>query len=85
MVPAKRNAQPHAEATKANVLLERRRELCFEGFRFNDLARTGSDIPVVSEFEQTHGGPSYGSYNYAFPIPTEEMNANPEMVQNNNY
>jgi hypothetical protein len=85
MVPAKRNAQPHAAATKANVLLERRRELCFEGFRFNDLARTGSNIPVVSEFEQTHGGPSYGSYNYAFPIPTEEMNANPEMVQNNNY
>jgi len=85
MVPAERNAQLYTEATEANVLLERRKELCFEGFRFDDLARTGSDIPFVSEFEQTHNGPSYGSYNYALPIPTEEINANPNMVQNDDY
>ncbi len=84
-VPAKRGATLYTQATKANVLLERRKELCFEGFRFDDLARTGSDIPLVDVFRQTHGGPKYGNYNYAFPIPTVEMNANSNMVQNNGY
>lgn len=85
MVPAKRNAGLYNEATKANVLEERRKELCFEGFRFDDLARTGSDIPLVNEFRQTHGGPDYGSYKYALPIPTAELNANPNITQNDGY
>ncbi len=84
-VPAKRGAPVYAQASKANLLLERRKELCFEGFRFDDLARTGSDIPLVDKFKQTHGGPKYGSYNFAFPIPTAELNANPKMVQNDGY
>ena len=85
MVPAKRGANLYSEATKENVLLERRKELCFEGFRFDDLSRTGSDIPLVDPFHQTHGGPKYGSYNYAFPIPTVELVANSKMVQNEGY
>lgn len=85
MLPAKRGATLYTEATKANVLLERRKELCFEGFRFDDLARTGSDIPLVDQYRQTHGGPKYGSYNYAFPIPNVEMNSNSNMVQNDGY
>ncbi len=84
-VPAKRNANLYTEATRGNILLERRKELCFEGFRFDDLARTGSDIPLVDPLHQTHGGPAYGSYNYAFAIPAAEMNANPNMVQNKGY
>ena len=82
LIPAKRGAQLYTEATKENVLLERRKELCFEGFRFDDLARTGSDIPLVDQIRQKHGGPKYGSYNFAFPIPTKEMTANANMVQN---
>ena len=84
-IPAKRAANLYTQATKSNVLLERRKELCFEGFRFDDLARTGSDIPLVDPIRQIHGGPKYGSYNYAFPIPTVEMNANSNMVQNDGY
>jgi len=84
-VPAKRNALPYTTISKDNILKERRRELCFEGFRFDDLARTHSDIPLVSPFQQTHGGPTYGSYNYAFPIPVSELNANSNMAQNDNY
>ncbi len=83
LIPEKRGAALYSEATKENVVLERRKELCFEGFRFDDLARTGNDIPLVDQFRQTHGGPKYGSYKYAFPIPTLEMNANSNMVQNN--
>jgi hypothetical protein len=85
LLTANRGAQPWTEATKANILQERRRELCFEGFRHDDLARNGMDIPLVNEFEQTHGGPAYGSYKYAFPIPEVEMNANSNMIQNQGY
>ncbi len=84
-IPAKRGTSLYTQATKTNILLERRKEFCFEGFRFDDLARTGSDIPLVDQFRQTHGGPKYGSYKYAFPIPTVEMNANSNMVQNDGY
>lgn len=85
MITSNRNANAYTTINKTNILQERRRELCFEGFRFDDLARTGSDIPLVSVFEQTHGGPTYGSFNYAFPIPNAELNANSNMVQNIGY
>lgn len=85
LITLERGARPWPEVTKSNILQERRRELCFEGFRHDDLARNGMDIPLVSPLEQTHGGPAYGSYNYAFPIPLAEMNANPSMVQNQGY
>jgi len=85
LITAERGALPYAVASKVNILLERRRELCFEGFRHDDLARNGMDIPEVSPFEQTHGGPAYGSYNFAFPIPEVEMNANSNMTQNDGY
>ncbi len=84
-IPAKRGAELYSAATKENILKERRREFCFEGFRFDDLMRTGSDIPLVDPVKQTHGGPDYGSYNLAFPIPRVELNANSNMVQNNGY
>ncbi len=85
LLTAARGAQAWTVATKEIVLQERRRELCFEGFRHDDLARNGMDIPLVSDFEQTHGGPAYGSFNYVFPIPEVEMNANSNMAQNNGY
>jgi hypothetical protein len=84
-IPAARGANPYAAVTKTNIMKERRRELCFEGFRFDDLARTQSDIPLVSPFQQTHEGPAYGSFKYAFPIPKVELNANSNMVQNEGY
>ncbi|MDX9928288.1 MAG: RagB/SusD family nutrient uptake outer membrane protein [Bacteroidales bacterium] len=85
LVPAKRNATAYAAINEDNILLERRKELCFEGMRFHDLMRTGRDIPLVDAFKQTHGGPEYGDYKMAFPIPLGEMQANPNMVQNKSY
>ena len=85
LITSNRNALAYASVTEDNILLERRRELCFEGFRFHDLARTGRDIPNVSPLQQTHEGPAYGSYKYAFPIPLVEMNANANMEQNPGY
>lgn len=77
-----RNALPYATASQANILLERRKELSFEGFRFDDLARSNMDIPNL---DPNQAGPAYGSFNYAFPIPAVETNANSNMVQNFGY
>jgi len=84
-IPAERGASAYSAISKDNILLERRKELCFEGFRFDDLARTGQNIPVVDALKQSHGGPAYGSYKYALPIPKVELNANPNMTQNEGY
>lgn len=84
-ITSNRSATAYVSVSENNILKERRRELCFEGFRFDDLARTGRNIPLVDAIKQTHGGPVYGSYNYAFPIPTNEINANSNMLQNKGY
>lgn len=86
MIPANRGAALYPVATLENILLERRKELAFEGFRFDDLARTGMAIPKV-DLAQTFGATSvpYGSYNYAFPIPNSERGANSNVEQNAGY
>ena len=84
-IAANRGADLYTEATKDTILLERRKELAFEGFRFHDLARSQMDIPFVDVDVQTHGGPTYGSYNYALPIPNAEANANSNVPQNAGY
>lgn len=84
-IPSHRNATVYSAVNKENILKERRKELIFEGFRFDDLARTKQDLPNPNPLQATHNGPAYGSYKYAFPIPRAEMNANPNMKQNEGY
>lgn len=84
-IPANRNADAYTVATKSNILLERRKELIFEGFRFDDLSRTMQSIPNPNPLQASHGGPEYGSYKYAFPIPLVELNANSNISQNEGY
>ncbi|MBE0650821.1 MAG: RagB/SusD family nutrient uptake outer membrane protein [Bacteroidales bacterium] len=84
-VPANRGANLYTSVTEDNILQERQRELCFEGFRFDDLARTQRDIPLVEPLRQSMGTVLYGDYKYAFPIPIAEINANPNVVQNKGY
>lgn len=85
-IPSNRNASLYAEATVANVRLERRKELAMEGHRFFDLMRYESDIEKVDS-RQTFVGTEipYGSHMLAFPIPQAEINANPTVVQNRDY
>lgn len=84
-IPQNRGADLYTVANMDNILAERRKEFLFEGFRFDDLARTGRNLPVINSLQQTHGGVSAGSYKYALPIPQHEMNTNPAMVQNFGY
>lgn len=84
-IPANRNATVYTVATMDNILLERRKELAFEGFRFDDLARTGKSIPVVDAIRQKFGTANYGDFKYAFPIPQTETGANGNVKQNFGY
>lgn len=84
-IPANRGATVYEAATKANILLERRKELAFEGFRFHDIARTKMDIPNPDPVLITHGVVAYGSYNFALPLPSDEVDVNANVVQNDGY
>ena len=69
------------------VLLERRRELCFEGQRTFDIFRNGEDL-VRIECNLPQGNNctvAYSSHLITYPIPTRELNANPNMTQNEGY
>lgn len=85
-IPSNRGAAPYASATLSNILLERRKELAFEGLRFYDLARNGMAIPKV-DLKQTFGDTdlAFGDYRFAFPIPATERGANSNVDQNFGY
>ncbi|MCM4161037.1 RagB/SusD family nutrient uptake outer membrane protein [Antarcticibacterium flavum] len=83
-IPENRGGDTYDAATFENILLERRKELAFEGFRFHDLARAGMDIQSVDVI-QLHNGVDYGAYNFALPIPTSEVDVNANIDQNTGY
>lgn len=85
MIPANRNATLYATIDLNNILLERRKEFAFEGFRFHDLVRRGLPIPKVSGLQRFAAAIPYGDYRLAFPIPQTELNANGNMIQNPGY
>lgn len=57
------------------ILMERRRELAFEGDYYNTLKRTQANI----------GSKPYNDNKLILPIPQREMDANPNLVQNPGY
>jgi len=70
------------------IMTERRRELYAEGHRFFDLKRT---VHVINRCPSNAGSPSTicslasNSRAWAWPIPFNETNANPNMIQNSGY
>lgn len=74
-------------ATLVSAILEERfKELCFEGFRFYDLKR--NNLPV--QRNAADANPAWqtldaASFRFVYPIPREEIIANPNMVQNPGY
>jgi starch-binding outer membrane protein, SusD/RagB family len=63
------------------ILLERRFELAFEGHRLYDIFRRGGSVPART------GAPgiAYGSDRAVLPIPSTEIQRNPNLVQNPGY
>jgi hypothetical protein len=63
------------DPTVAEIYLERRRELAFEGFGIHDAKR----------FKRTIDGRPWNDNRLVFPIPFRELNANNKLVQNPGY
>lgn len=85
LITSNRGATPYVSATKDNILLERRKELMFEGFRFDDMMRTGMDVPYWGTIQNLLGTQSYPNNLFAYPIPIGELNANSNMEPNEGY
>lgn len=70
---------------KENILLERRKELCFEGHLFFDLVRNHKNISRNDGCISTSCGMTYPSLKFVLPIPTFNTNLNPNLQQNDSY
>ncbi len=64
-----------SSVTLEEILLERRRELAHEGHRIHDMKRN----------KQSVGALPYNDPKLVFPIPLREINANPNLAQNQGY
>jgi hypothetical protein len=79
-VRARANATPLTELTYENLLAERGRELYAEGFRRSDMIRFG--VFLNERWEKPEVSPSYTEL---WPIPESQIQANPNLVQNDGY
>ena len=85
-IPAAVGASLYTSATLDNILLERRKELAMEGFRFHDLMRNQMDIMKVDAGQSFSGDKvAFGEARIAFPIPQIEINGNSQIAQNPGY
>lgn len=64
-----------SSVTLDDILLERRLELAHEGHKVHDMRR----------LKLTIGGLPYDHWSMIFPIPAREIEANPNLEQNDNY
>lgn len=85
LITSNRGASAYTSVTKADILNERRKELMFEGFRFDDLMRTGQSVQVLGSIQNVIKTLSYPNTLFAYPVPKAEMDANSNMVQNSGY
>ncbi|MGM0530214.1 MAG: RagB/SusD family nutrient uptake outer membrane protein, partial [Bacteroidota bacterium] len=76
-----RGAGDYADLNEENILTERRKELAGAGHRYFDLLRTEQDIPDVAS--QIAEPIPYGDERLAFPIPEDELDANPNIENQN--
>lgn len=79
-------------AALTDILLERRKEFAFEGHRYLDIKRIGADINVGINRDPSDAASfsaqvalSASDYRFTFPIPQDELFANPTLPQNPGY
>jgi hypothetical protein len=73
------NVAPFVTLTNDNLLAERGREFAWEGWRRNDLIRFGK---FTNAWDYK---PASESFRNLFPIPQEQIDANPNLKQNPGY
>lgn len=66
---------------------ERRQEFAFEGHRWFDLLRTGKAIQTMNAVKDGKGNILYNvaDYRVIMPIPQQQIDLNPKLVQTDNY
>ncbi|MCR4029908.1 MULTISPECIES: RagB/SusD family nutrient uptake outer membrane protein [Flavobacterium] len=67
------------------LLLERRKELCFEGHLFFDMARNQKDVSRNDGCISSSCSLTYPSPKYILPIPRSNTNLNSNLKQNESY
>jgi hypothetical protein len=68
------------------IMLERYKELCFEGFRIFDLKRNGLPVNrLASDASSEWQTLAADNFRFVLPIPNAELLANRNMVQNPGY
>ncbi|TDW51883.1 SusD-like starch-binding protein associating with outer membrane [Flavobacterium sp. 270] len=67
------------------LFLERRKELCFEGHLFFDIARNKKDVSRNDGCISLSCGLTYPSPKYVLPIPQSTLNLNSNLKQNESY
>ena len=72
-------------STPFDVFTERRKELMFEGHIVYDYARCKRSLTRTDFDEISNKDVPFPSYRWAMPIPKREMDANPNMEQNEGY
>jgi hypothetical protein len=68
-----------------SILVERKKELAFEGDRLHTLNRLKLPITRGTDYPASARSIAYWDYRRIFAIPLEEMQANPNMEQNEGY
>ena len=79
-VRTRAGAAPLAVVTLPAIILERKLELAFEGFRLGDVKRNRETIT-----DPDGVAVPWNSRRLVFPIPLREINVNPNLVQNEGY
>ncbi len=67
---------------------ERRLELAFEGYRWFDLKRTGRALEVMQNVKKANNEPlnyPIQEFRLVFPVPQNEIDRNPRLIQNPGY
>lgn len=80
-----RGASEISGAGLADVYLERRMELCYEGHELFDLARSKRGLTRTDYDGAVNQNIEFPNYQWAMPIPQGEIDANENMEQNPGY
>lgn len=75
MVHTRAGLPAEADVALADILLERRVELAFEGFKVHDIKRLKGTIGVMN----------YNDQKMIYPVPITEIEINPLLIQNPGY